>query len=64
MTFLGFLVLADPPKAGIARTIEQLRGLGVALKVITGDNRLVAATSGEQVGLTTRRSLPARTART
>ncbi len=51
MTFLGFLVLADPPKPGIEGTIAQLRGLGVALKMITGDNRLVAAHVGEQVGL-------------
>ena len=51
MTFLGFLVLADPPKNGIAETIGALRGLGVSLKMITGDNRLVAAHVGEQVGL-------------
>lgn len=51
MTFLGFLVLADPPKAGIAATIGALRDLGVSLKVITGDNRLVAAHLGQQVGL-------------
>lgn len=51
MTFLGFLTLADPPKAGIAETIVALRDLGVTLKVITGDNRLVAAHVGAQVGL-------------
>jgi Mg2+-importing ATPase len=39
MTFLGFVVLADPPKAGIGTTIQQLAQLGVTLKVITGDNR-------------------------
>ena len=42
MTFLGFLVLFDPPKAGIVDTIGQLDRLGVSLKMITGDNRLVA----------------------
>jgi Mg2+-importing ATPase len=51
MTFLGFLVLADQPKSGIVETIGALRGLGVALKMITGDNRLVAAQIGRQVGL-------------
>ncbi len=51
MTFLGFIVLADPPKAGIGATIQQLAQLGVALKVITGDNRAVAAHLGQQVGL-------------
>jgi Mg2+-importing ATPase len=43
MTFLGFLVFFDPPKEGIAETIRNLNDLRVALKVITGDNRLVAA---------------------
>ncbi len=43
MTFLGFLVLFDPPKADIVETIGLLKRLGVSLKIITGDNRLVAA---------------------
>lgn len=51
MTFLGFLVLFDPPKAHIAETIGQLKGLGVSLKIITGDNRLVAASVSRQLGL-------------
>jgi Mg2+-importing ATPase len=49
MTFLGFLVFADPPKEGIVQTISQLKDLGVGLKVITGDNRFVAATIAEHV---------------
>ena len=52
MTFLGFLVLFDPPKADIVKTIELLKRLGVSLKVITGDNRLVAANLSQQIGLT------------
>ncbi len=51
LVFLGFLVFADPPKAGIADTIRQLQGLGVALKVITGDNVLVAREVARQIGL-------------
>lgn len=51
MTFLGFIVLADPPKTGIEETIKHLERLGVSLKVITGDNRAVAAHVGQQVGL-------------
>ncbi|MEI7771014.1 MAG: magnesium-translocating P-type ATPase [Chloroflexales bacterium] len=57
MTFLGFVVLADPPKAGVDATIKQLARLGVALKVITGDNRAVAAHLGQQVGLASARIL-------
>jgi Mg2+-importing ATPase len=51
MTFLGFLVLFDPPKSGIIETIRQLKQLGVSLKVITGDNRWVAAAVCQQAGL-------------
>jgi Mg2+-importing ATPase len=51
MTFLGFLVLFDPPKADIVATIARLRDLGVALKLITGDNSLIAANVGRQIGL-------------
>jgi len=51
MIFLGFLVFFDPLKAGIVETINQLKGMGVALKIITGDNHLVAATIGRQMGL-------------
>lgn len=52
MTFLGFLVLFDPPKADIAQTIESLKHLGISLKIITGDNRLVATNVSKQIGLT------------
>jgi Mg2+-importing ATPase len=51
MTFLGFLVLFDPPKPDIVETIASLKGLGVSLKIITGDNRLVAASVSQQMGL-------------
>jgi Mg2+-importing ATPase len=51
MTFLGFLVLFDPPKPGIIETIRELKHLGVSLKIITGDNRLLAANVSQQVEL-------------
>jgi len=51
MRFLGFLVFFDPPKAGCIDTINQLRQLGVNLKIITGDNKLVATTVSKQLGL-------------
>ncbi len=57
MTFLGFLVLFDPPKADIVETIGLLKRLGVSLKIITGDNRLVAANVSQQIGLTNDRIL-------
>jgi Mg2+-importing ATPase len=51
MTFLGFIVLFDPPKAGIDATIGKLNELGVSLKIITGDNALVARSLALQVGI-------------
>ena len=51
MVFAGLLVLFDPPKAGIVGTISDLKRLGVGVKMITGDNRLVAAHTSAQVGL-------------
>jgi Mg2+-importing ATPase len=50
MTFLGFIVLFDPPKAGVSETIQKLRQLGVSLKIITGDNQWVATAVSQQVG--------------
>ena len=52
MTFSGFLVLFDPPKPDIIGTVASLKNLGVALKIITGDNHLVAANVSQQMGLT------------
>ncbi len=53
MVFLGLLILDDPPKAGVEETVAELRRLGVALKMITGDSRSVAAHVAAQVGLST-----------
>jgi Mg2+-importing ATPase len=60
MTFTGFLVLFDPPKPKIIDTIISLKNLGVTLKVITGDNHLVAASVSEQMGFTNRQILTGR----
>jgi Mg2+-importing ATPase len=51
MTFIGFLTLFDPPKANIIDTIGRLKSLGVSLKIITGDNHLVAASISKKMGL-------------
>jgi P-type Mg2+ transporter len=51
MTFLGFLLFEDPVKADVVETIGRLKSLGVALKIVTGDNRLVAAHVGQAIGL-------------
>lgn len=51
MSFLGFLLFFDPPKAGISETIARLKEMGVALKIITGDHHLVTAHIAEQIGM-------------
>ena len=51
MTFVGFLTFFDPPKSNIAETIASLKKLGISLKIITGDNHLVALSLSEKMGL-------------
>lgn len=51
MVFWGFLLFFDPPKAGVKETIQELERSGVRLKIITGDNRLVALHAAQSVGL-------------
>ncbi|WP_338874643.1 magnesium-translocating P-type ATPase [Spirosoma sp. SC4-14] len=51
MTFLGFITLFDPPKTGIAETLASLNELGIHLKLITGDNALVAQSVAQHMGI-------------
>ena len=51
LTFRGFLLFRDPPKEDAAATIATLRDLGIAVKVISGDNRHVTAHLARSVGL-------------
>lgn len=53
MIFQGFITLYDPPKADIGHTIAELKRMGVELKMITGDNALVAASVARQIGIDT-----------
>jgi len=57
MTFRGFLIFYDPPKADAQSTIGNLAALGVRIKVITGDNRYVAAHLAQSIGLDPRSML-------
>jgi Mg2+-importing ATPase len=51
MTFLGLLAFSDSPKEGVSETIADLERLGVTLKIITGDNSLVAKRVAQKVGI-------------
>jgi Mg2+-importing ATPase len=47
----GFLTFADRPKPDAGSSIAQLQRLGVEVKIITGDNGLVAAKVCSDIGL-------------
>src|SRR5208282_2470990 len=47
----GYIAFLDPPKPTAKKTIEVLRKLGIELKVLTGDNDLVAKKICGDVGL-------------
>jgi Mg2+-importing ATPase len=49
--FCGFLTFLDPPRQGAAATLRELAAAGISVRMITGDNRLVAAHVGTMVGL-------------
>jgi len=51
MTLIGFLTFLDPPKKSTAETIKKLNLRGVKIKVLTGDNELVAQYVCEQAGI-------------
>jgi len=47
----GYIAFLDPPKPTAKKTIEVLHKLGIELKVLTGDNDLVAKKICSDVGL-------------
>jgi len=51
MVFIGFLLFIDPPKSDVSQIISELTHKGVDLRVITGDNKLVATHIANTVGL-------------
>ncbi len=53
----GYVAFLDPPKESCLAAIEALQKHGVAVKVITGDNELVALHVCKEVGLVTDRVL-------
>ncbi len=51
LTLAGFVTFLDRPKDGAAQAIADLARLSVAVKVITGDNRHVAAHVASMIGM-------------
>lgn len=57
LCFEGFLLFLDPPKQGIQECLKDLAGRGIAVKMISGDNRYVAAHLAASIGLSPDRIL-------
>ena len=49
----GYVAFLDPPKESAREAIKALQGYGIAVKVVTGDNDLVARKICKEVGLAT-----------
>ncbi len=60
MVFEGFLLFLDPPKAGVDAVVRDLGALGVALKVVTGDQLDVARHLASAIGLAVEGTLTGR----
>ena len=54
LDLVGFLVFSDPPKASAREALVRLRSLGIDVKLITGDNPLVAQRVCSELGLEVR----------
>jgi Mg2+-importing ATPase len=55
LTMLGFLVFTDPPKEDAKKAIARLKGMGVDVKILTGDNELVARKICDEIEIQCRR---------
>ncbi|MBU5678513.1 MAG: magnesium-translocating P-type ATPase [Candidatus Aenigmarchaeota archaeon] len=51
LTLLGFLCFTDPPKSGVKQTIDKLKEMGIEIKILTGDNAIIAKKVMEDVGI-------------
>ncbi len=51
MALAGFLLFFDPPKPAAVAAVRDLAALGIAVKIVSGDNRYVTAHVAETIGL-------------
>lgn len=51
MIFAGFLAFLDPPKADVKKTLDEINALGIEVKILTGDNELLAQKICRDIGL-------------
>ncbi|MBN9153029.1 MAG: magnesium-translocating P-type ATPase [Microbacterium sp.] len=53
LTLVGLVTFADPVKPDASRMLSELTAAGVSVRMVTGDDRRVAAHVAQQVGLDT-----------
>ncbi|WAH37118.1 HAD-IC family P-type ATPase [Alicyclobacillus dauci] len=51
LIYVGLMGMMDPPKDGVAQSIDEARHLGVRSVMITGDHPLTARAIGRQLGI-------------
>jgi P-type Mg2+ transporter len=54
LIFSGFLTFLDPPKEHVSEALRRLRQQGVSVKILTGDNAVIARKICHDVGLEAR----------
>ncbi|RFZ79707.1 cation-transporting P-type ATPase [Lacrimispora amygdalina] len=51
MTFVGLVVMADPPRPEVAAAVEECRHAGIRIIMITGDYGLTAESIAKRIGI-------------
>jgi Mg2+-importing ATPase len=57
LTLLGFLIFTDPAKKDAHDAIDKLKDMGVEVKILTGDNELVAKTICDELKVSVKKIL-------
>ena len=52
LVLVGYVAFLDPPKEDADEVVKELEGIGIEVKIITGDNRWVTENICNQIGLT------------
>lgn len=51
LKFVGLIFMSDPPREGVKEAVEMCQEAGIRILMITGDNKMVAKSIAEQVGI-------------
>jgi len=51
LTYLGFIVITDPPREGVSEAVIEAKGAGINSVMITGDSLETARSIAQQVGI-------------